>query len=91
MWFILPIVMMVSSLLIVMFIVGDSGRKDYLFKNNILAAIAFELHGWEPHEYGVDETWTRDSMRNVEKKAERMVAKMQLPYEGDGALRLKRE
>jgi hypothetical protein len=90
-WFILPLVLLASCLIILILSIWDSSRKEYLFKNNILAAIAFELHGWEPHEYGVDETWTRHSMRNVEKKAERMVARMQLPHEGDGGLRLKRE
>lgn len=90
-WFILPLVLLTSCLIILVLSIWDSSRKDYLFKNNILAAIAFDLHGWEPHEYGVDETWTRHSMRNVEKKAERMVARMQLPHEGDGGLRLKRE
>jgi hypothetical protein len=90
-WFILPLALLASCLLIVVLSIWDSSRKSYLFKNNILAAIAFELHGWEPPEYGVDETWTRHSMRNVEKKAERMVAGMQLPHEGDGGLRLKRE
>lgn len=90
-WFVLPLVLLASCLIILVLSIWDSSRKDYLFKNNILAAIAFELHGWEPHEYGVDETWTRHSMRNVEKRAERMVARMQLPHEGDGGLRLKRE
>jgi hypothetical protein len=90
-WFILPLVLLASCLLILVLSIWDSSRKDYLFKNNILAALAFELHGWEPHEYGVDETWTRHNMRNVEQKAERMVARMQLPHEGDGGLRLKRE
>ena len=90
-WFILPLVLLASCFLILVLSIWDSSRKGYLFKNNILAATAFQLHGWEPHEYGVDGTWTRHSMRNVEKKAERMVARMQLPHEGDGGLRLKRE
>jgi hypothetical protein len=79
MWFILTLVLLASCLLIVVLSIWDSSRKGYLFKNNVLAAIAFELHGWEPYEYGVDETWTRRSMRNVEKKAGQMVARMQLP------------
>ncbi|KAF3029136.1 hypothetical protein E8E12_000509 [Didymella heteroderae] len=90
-WLILPLVLLASTLLIVVLSIWDSSRKNYLFKNKILAAIAFELHGWEPHEYGVDGTWSRQSMRNVEKKAQCMTARMHLPQDGDGGLRLKKE
>jgi hypothetical protein len=90
-WFILPPVLLASCLLIVVLSIWDSSRKGYVFKNNVLTAIAFELHGWQPHEYDVDKTWIRRSVWNVEKKAEQMEARMQLPHDEEGGSRPKKE
>ncbi|KAH6629124.1 hypothetical protein C7974DRAFT_181757 [Boeremia exigua] len=90
-WFFFPLFLTAASTLILALSIWDSSNRVYLFKNKILAAIAFELHGWKREEYDADDDWGAHSMGEFEKKSERMVAKMQLPQHGESGLKLRKE
>lgn len=70
--------------------IPDRIRRGYVFKNRILAATVSELYRWEPEEYGIDRGWARDGMKNVEKRAGRMIARIQLPENDQGGLNVKK-
>ncbi|KAF3039846.1 hypothetical protein E8E11_002822 [Didymella keratinophila] len=90
-WLILPLATFLASVVLLVLSMLDSSRREYLFRNKILAAIAIELHGWDRDEYAADGDWKRGSIRTLEQRSETMVARMQLPQDGDGGLKFKKE
>jgi hypothetical protein len=90
-WLVLPVATVVISIMILGFVIFESKKKPYLFKNKILAALVFELSGWRKEEYGADRFWERQTMRKLEESSMRMKARMQLPDSAEEGLKLKKE
>ncbi|KAF2622936.1 hypothetical protein BU25DRAFT_414706 [Macroventuria anomochaeta] len=89
-WLVLPLLTITASMLVLGFSILDSNKKNYLFKNKILASFAFELDGWEKEEYRADHAWERHTVRRLEETSERMMASIHLPSEDDDGLKLKK-
>lgn len=71
--------------------IRDSSKRRHLFNNKIPAAVIFELQGWEKDDYGFTKDWDRHSMISLERTAERMLAKMEIPQDPGSGRKLKKE
>ncbi|KAJ4371858.1 hypothetical protein N0V86_008412 [Didymella sp. IMI 355093] len=89
-WFVLPLLMFSASVVILALTILNSRKRTYLFKNKILAALAFQLDGWDGGEYGADSDWERHSIRLLEESSNNMMAKIHLSTEHEPGLKFKR-
>ncbi|CAO2655913.1 Nn.00g047160.m01.CDS01 [Neocucurbitaria sp. VM-36] len=85
-WLILPLLTITMVIAILILSILNSSKKPYLLEDSILAALFFDVDGWDKKEYCEEDTWGRQSVRKMEEKATSMTARMELRACGDGGV-----
>lgn len=86
-WFLVPLILLLSSILFLALTMFQSHRKEYLFKNSILAVLLHGLEGWDYDSYqGVKQKENHRDMVEVTRGMRAVFKRNEV-----GRLKLKRE